>query len=512
MKRALLILGILFAAAPAAHAAVGYQTGCIVAAGTTCTLPTTAVGQLIVGACYRSGSNTPCSVPAGWTVVINSTGANTNSLAVGCKVATSTSETMGTWTNASDVGADIWTGTAAQDTLHCKQVGMGVFLENGSTGNSMTYLGLTLARQNNTSWVGAFGGHRTASNLTAPSGMTLQQSAGSGPMTAISNTNGTVSSTANQATGVNASSGWRTFTYEVVAACPAGQMCADDYVDMNTGTVGDALTTTNMNAGTVTASTDRTWVMDPSAPPAGLTIGAHQRNRLVPATVGIAQTSFATGSSSKSISYANAGNLTSVDFQIKSPLPAQVTVSGWLVMGPTCVSLVDNLFDLVRVDGIIGNITAVLQMNNLVGAACILNIESVISGSPNHSTGITVTGAGQTVWYTMNVDMIASTTNTCWVSGAAVGCAQLKLYDTSGAQIGSTVKIKLGAGDTVAQIRYGNSESGTASTTTFFEQSLVDYTYNVFPLGPGTAASTTTPKLALLGVGEEDEINWRERL
>ncbi len=495
MKRLILILGLLLFAVPA-HAVisnVNASVGCTAVAA-TCTSGAPAVGDLLIFYAYRSGSTTAPTTPTGWTRIDSGVGANTNAQAVFCLVAPSTSTVSPSATNATDVVLIAFRGTAAQDTLHCKQVGIGTGSAiGGASSNSIAYNTITMVRTNTSSWVVGCAGHRTASDVsTAPAGMTNISSAGVGPMAACHSTNGAVASWGTASVTVNQTSGWRSFVFEIVAPCgdSVTGMCADDYVDMNTSTPGTALTTTIMNNGTVTASTDRTWIMDPSSPPGGMTVGAHKQNRLVPVTVGAAQNSFATGSASQSISYANTSNLTSVDLQFAAGNATQVTVSGWLVMGPTCISLVDNLFDLVRVDGQIGNITAVLQMNNLVGAACILNIESVISGSPNHSAGITVTGAGQTVWYTMAVDMIASTTNTCWVSGAAVGCAQLNLYDTSGAQIGSTVKIKLGASDTLGQIRYGNSESGIAVTTTFFEQSLVDYTYNIFPLGPGTATTT----------------------
>lgn len=88
-----------------------------------------------------------------------------------------------------------------------------------STGSSVTlsFPGLTLWAQDNTSWIAGFGAHRTATNVgtNAPSGMAVQSSAVD---IAVFDTNGTVSSWSTQTASVNANSGWCTFSIEIRTA------------------------------------------------------------------------------------------------------------------------------------------------------------------------------------------------------------------------------------------------------------------------------------------------------
>lgn len=69
------------------------------ASASTVTMPTHASGDLLLMWAYRPLSTTPASLPAGWTNVING-GSNTSSGRVGYKIAASSGETSGTWTNA----------------------------------------------------------------------------------------------------------------------------------------------------------------------------------------------------------------------------------------------------------------------------------------------------------------------------------------------------------------------------------------------------------------------------
>lgn len=69
---------------------------------TTATMPAHQSGDLLIGYAFRDGSNTAPSLPSGWTNGDNS-GANSCSARLGYKVATSSGETSGTWTNATSL-------------------------------------------------------------------------------------------------------------------------------------------------------------------------------------------------------------------------------------------------------------------------------------------------------------------------------------------------------------------------------------------------------------------------
>jgi len=180
------------------------------AAATTVTIPTHQSGDMILIFAYRDGSNTAPTVPtAGGTVptwtLIGTSGGNTNSSRFHYAVATGSTTTSGTWTNATELICLVYRGT--------KLVGASAG-GSGSATTTISYPALTLQRTNNSSWVAGVAGHRTATNVElAPTGMTNRAS--SGTEAAGHDTNGTVSSWSNQNVTVNASSAFRSWTVEL---------------------------------------------------------------------------------------------------------------------------------------------------------------------------------------------------------------------------------------------------------------------------------------------------------
>jgi hypothetical protein len=182
-------------------------------AGTTVTIPAHQIGDLILIFAYRAGNNTAPSVPAAggtvptWTIIGSASGGNTNSSRLHYAVATATNTTSGTWTSATELIAVVYRGTKRPGGNN----------NAGSTGTSISYPALSMQRTDGTSWVAGFAGHRTATNVEgSPSGMTNRTSAG----TEVANhdTNATVSSWSAQSVTVNASSGWRARTVELLDA------------------------------------------------------------------------------------------------------------------------------------------------------------------------------------------------------------------------------------------------------------------------------------------------------
>lgn len=76
----------------------------------TLTMPTHAVGDLIVGIATNDNAATIPTRPAGWTALW-SIGAGTSAIAAYYKYAQSTAETFGTWTNADHVSVTCWYGS-----------------------------------------------------------------------------------------------------------------------------------------------------------------------------------------------------------------------------------------------------------------------------------------------------------------------------------------------------------------------------------------------------------------
>lgn len=178
-------------------------------AGTTVTIPTHQVGDLILIFAYRDASNTAPSTPAAsgtvptWTL-IGSDGANTNSTNFRYAVATATTTTSGTWTNATDLICLVYRGASVGAAA-------GTGANNTTTIN---YPALTLQRTDNTSWVVGVAGHKTATNVDlAPGAMVNRISAGS--ESAGHDTNATVTTWASTNVTVNASSAYRSWVVEL---------------------------------------------------------------------------------------------------------------------------------------------------------------------------------------------------------------------------------------------------------------------------------------------------------
>jgi len=180
--------------------------------GTTVTIPTHQSGDLILLFAYKDGSSTSITTPtAGGTVPtwisINFGGGSFNSTNFRYAVATGSNTTSGTWTSATEIFCLVYRGTKA----------IGATAAANNTTNVITYPALTLNRTNSTSWIVGVAGHRSATNVEqAPSGMTNRVS--SGTEAAGHDTNGTVSSWSAQTVTVNASSGWRSVTVELLDA------------------------------------------------------------------------------------------------------------------------------------------------------------------------------------------------------------------------------------------------------------------------------------------------------
>ena len=179
------------------------------AAATSVTPPAHVIADMLIGYAYRNGSNTAPTLPTDTTVVqLATAGANTNSIRVWWKWADSTGESGGTAANATHAIVACYRGAKGFGAIGGP---------TAASGNSLSYTGATKVNSGNDSWWVGIGSHRTASNVeTAPSGMFNVVSVGSGPESALHDTNGPVSGWSTAAAGVNASSGNYTLALELL--------------------------------------------------------------------------------------------------------------------------------------------------------------------------------------------------------------------------------------------------------------------------------------------------------
>lgn len=191
---------------------VGSATG-----SNTATMPAHAVGDLIVALAFRDGSTTAPTIPSeGWTPLaasnasVSQSGTSCSAVFV-AKIADSTSENVGTFTNATFVGVVVY--RAASD----KKLGIGTWALQAGTAASVTYSGINQVGA--PSWVGAMAGHRSVNtNLqNAPTGMSNVDSfVDATNEGAIHDTNGTAASWSSQNVAVGGTaSGWITAVYEI---------------------------------------------------------------------------------------------------------------------------------------------------------------------------------------------------------------------------------------------------------------------------------------------------------
>jgi hypothetical protein len=104
--------------------------------GSSVTLSTHATNDLIIIGTRRL-SNTPPSLPAGWTN-IEASGSDTHSLRVGYKIAASASEVSGTWTNAVGIYSHVFRGIDVADPIGAiGTVSAGV--SNNAVANGVTF-------------------------------------------------------------------------------------------------------------------------------------------------------------------------------------------------------------------------------------------------------------------------------------------------------------------------------------------------------------------------------------
>lgn len=214
------------------------------AAGNTVSMPTHQAGDLIICFAYRDGNTLAPTKPSGW-VNAGSTGGNSNSAIVGLKIAESSSEVTGTWTNATGVVVHVYRGA----------VGASVTFSSGLS-STISYPAKAI-QDPGISWAAGFAGHRSATNLTTntPSGGLNTPRTGVATEVRGLDSGGPIATSTYGTQSVDASSGWMSASVEIMTpALTSFDTLSDDF---NTGTDPDSgrwIVENSLGTGTVTLS------------------------------------------------------------------------------------------------------------------------------------------------------------------------------------------------------------------------------------------------------------------
>lgn len=181
-------------------------------AGDTVTIGTHASGDLIVVFAYNDGATTAPSLPSGWLNINNATGA-TSGTRIGYKVAQSSSETSGTWTNADGLIAIVYRSDAGLVIPTYASF-------NSATSATVNYtsFGASFNRENVDQWMVGLASQRVDTNTleTAPTGLTnITSLTGTGWKMAAHDSNADANSFTAANVTVTTSAAWRTIVFSV---------------------------------------------------------------------------------------------------------------------------------------------------------------------------------------------------------------------------------------------------------------------------------------------------------
>lgn len=207
----------------------GATAGCNGASSCTTTSSPLA-GDTLIAFSFRDGNSTGTSAPAGWTVLDNTNGSNSNGSGMFYKAAAGGAEASGTFTSATTVIIEVFRGVdtskfnSTAGEAFCE--GTGGTVSIGGTGAGCTN-NFTFGDSGGTSWVFYACGHRSVdTNLEAATNTgayTLRQNPVDGTDEAANfDTNagvGTFAGFTKALTGTNG--GWACRTQELQASAPA---------------------------------------------------------------------------------------------------------------------------------------------------------------------------------------------------------------------------------------------------------------------------------------------------
>lgn len=200
---------------------------------------------------FNSASTTQPTLPSGWKRIANNPGTTCN-LVVAYRWCVDTSDTSGTWTNATNLDCEVYRGIyGAGDSEIATSTTTAVIIPANfpyQTGGN--------------SWIAGAIGHRTATSLgTTPSGLTARGSVGTNPILAAYDTNAGVASFTNKSFTANTTSGSASTSIELLGAYsmwdPSARGGSGEFLLNSTGLVS-TLSTNPASATSATATLGRT--------------------------------------------------------------------------------------------------------------------------------------------------------------------------------------------------------------------------------------------------------------
>ena len=257
----------------------------------------------------------------------------------------------------------------------------------------------------------------------------------------------------------------------------------DQWLQMNTSTPGTVLTTSIMGAGTI--GTADSWSLSTS-PITGFTVAASQG--AMGGSITVAGTTYPIGTTTQSMAFDHGQSAPRMVFA--SPARSGITTvvaNGFITFGPPSVGFSAANFDYVLLGDSNGHY-ATLQLNNgnANGAGSCYCVRLQTDGSGTLQSSNTPITPGHRYSYSLLFD-------------EAGGVAKLALFDPSNAfaQVGSTMTVAQKTGSTFTFMELGNAEGGKATgTTSYFEDTMLDWTSHVFPNSPQTGVAS--PSIATL--------------
>lgn len=180
-------------------------------------IPSHLDGDLVLVFAYRDGNTTPPSLASGFTNIASS-GGNTNSSRISYAISDGTLTTTGTFTNATSVVVLVYRGVEPSSPI-------GGYGKGGAASTTISFPTVSMSQADGSSWVVGFAGHRSTNTSleTPPSGMSNRASVVDATDEAAGHdTNGGVSGwSTTTVSAEGTSSGYRTYTIELLAAYPA---------------------------------------------------------------------------------------------------------------------------------------------------------------------------------------------------------------------------------------------------------------------------------------------------
>jgi hypothetical protein len=503
--RKLILLVALLTALPA-WSAIARSGSCATHSASTCTLSAVNTGDVVVAFWFNNAATTAPTTPTNWISITSR--ASTAGMRTACHYATSGADTsVPTATNATEVAAAAYSGTAAVSALSACTQGVGNASQNGSATSTTGNYPAT-NQERSTNWFVGFMGNKTAATCT-PTGMTLVAADDAAtPAIRVSDTNAAAAGNwASTNCTVTSGSTRVTAVVELVAACTAVGMCADDFIDMNvadaTGTTLSPAAAGNLETGTHGPNVSGAWLVCTGAgctttPDATMQVGVHHAACTLPQSVTLANgTVFATNNTSKSILWTGATAQRNVVYSLAvgdAPIWATTISCAFITIADQGASW--QSFDMLVSEAANGNFAA----NQYINGGC--------SGS---NGGTPTTNAD---CYTLHTDTATTIQNIGPALGINLGVWIVNAYDfragldytaiykaSDGTQIASTVtKTSVVTASTWNDVRLGNNEAGTSGSGIYYENTIVDLYTHQWPtsFAPAGAGSVSRHRASVI--------------